>query len=142
MVVTKKLKEESRPREEAKKAKVGLVTELTTFREQTEKAKANTIAEFRASQPLMNTCAIYYDDGFEDCLKQVGSVYLDLDLSKVSLDDPLLTTPKGGDIVDEKSDDSAHIDEQIPKDNRVVIAQLVLEGHVATSVSSVEDPST
>ena len=35
-----------------------------------------------------------------------------------------------------------HTEEQIPKDNGVVIAQPVPEGHVAISVPSVEDPST
>lgn len=139
MVVTKKLKEESRPREEAKKAKVGLVMELTTFREQIEKAKVDTIAEFRASQPFIDANVVYYDNSFEACLQQVGSIYLDLDLSKVSLDDLLPTTPAGCDTVDQESDDSAHTEKQIPKDDRVVIALPVPEGHLATLVPSVKD---
>lgn len=73
---------------------------------------------------------------------QVRSVYLDLDLSKVSLDNLSPTTPAVGDTVDEESDDSAHTEEQIPIDDGVVIAQPVLEGHVTTSVPSIEDPST
>ena len=139
MAVTKTLKEESRLREEAKKAKVGLVMELTTFREQTEKAKVDTIAEFRASWLFIDAYAIYYDNSFEACLQQVGSIYLDLDLSKVSLDDLLPMTPAGGDTVDQESDDSAHTEKQIPKNDRVVIALPVPEGHVATLVPSVKD---
>ena len=49
MVVTEKMKEESRLRKEAQKVKVGMVTELSTFCEQMEKAKADVVAEFRAS---------------------------------------------------------------------------------------------
>lgn len=45
--VTKKLKKESYLREEAKKAKASLVTELPTLREEMEKAKA--MVEFKAS---------------------------------------------------------------------------------------------
>lgn len=72
---------------------------------------------------------------------QVRSVYLDLDLSKVSLDNSSPTTPAVGDTVDEESNDSAHTEEQIPIDDGVVIAQPVPEGHVTTSVPSIEDPS-
>ena len=45
--VTKKLKKESYLREEAKKEKASLVTELSTLREEMEKAKA--MVEFKAS---------------------------------------------------------------------------------------------
>lgn len=97
------------------------------------------MAEFRASQSFIDVCVVYYGDGFEDCLKQVRSAYLDLDLSKVSLNDPLPTTPAGGDTVNEESDNSAHIKGHIPKDDGVVISQPVPEGHVATLVPSAED---
>ena len=65
---TTKLKEESRLQEEAKKARTSLTTELTTLREQMDKAKADTMAEFKASQPFINACSVYYGDGFDDCL--------------------------------------------------------------------------
>lgn len=45
------------------------------------KAKANTMAEFHVSQPFFYACSIYYEDGFDDCLKQVGAAYPNLDLS-------------------------------------------------------------
>lgn len=82
-----KLNKESRLQEEAKKANADQVTELTTFRGQVDKAKANAIMEFRVSQPFFDACGIYYGDGFDDYLKQVGYVYLDLDLSKINIDD-------------------------------------------------------
>lgn len=81
MATTAKLKEKSRLKEEVQKAKADLVTELTTLYGQVDKAKANVIAEFRVSQPFFDACGVYYGDGFDDCLKQVGSVYPDLDLS-------------------------------------------------------------
>ena len=64
------------------------------------------MAEFKASQPFIDACAVYYGDGFEDCLKQVRSVYPNLDLSKVTMDDPLPTTPTGGNTISEETDDS------------------------------------
>ena len=54
-----------------------------------ETVRADAVAEFKASQPFIDTFTIYYGDGFEDYLKQVKSVYPHLDLSKVTMDDPL-----------------------------------------------------
>ena len=119
-----------------------MVTELSTLREQMEKAKANAMADFRASKPFIDACGIYYGVGFKDCLKQVRYVYPDLDLSKVTLDDLVSMTPGGGDTVDEESDDSTHTEEQDPKDDCMVLAQLVPDGLVAPLVPYVEEPST
>ena len=49
MATTTKLKEESRLREEAEKAKADLATELTTLRMQVDKAKADANTEFKVS---------------------------------------------------------------------------------------------
>ena len=76
-----------------------------------ENAKADAIAEFRASQPFIDLCAVYYGDGFDDCLNQVGSVYPDVDLSRITLDDPVLMTPVSGDTINEESGDFAHTEE-------------------------------
>ena len=65
---------------------------------QVETVKANAITEFKASQPFIDACAVYYGDRFKDCLKQVKSVYPHLDLSKVTMDDPLPSTPTGDTI--------------------------------------------
>ena len=56
---------------------------------QVETVRADAVAKFKASQPFIDTFTIYYGDGFEDYLKQVKSVYPHLDLSKVTMDDPL-----------------------------------------------------
>ena len=119
--------------------KDSLETELTTLREQTEKAKANAVVDFKASQSFIDACVVYYGKGFDDCLKQVGSIYLDLDLSKISMDDPMPMTPAGGDTVSEETDDSTH-SKRDSKDDGVVLAQPTLEGLVAPLVPSVEDP--
>ena len=62
----------------------------------------------------------YYGDRFEDYLKQVRFVYPNLDLSKVTMDDLLLTTPADGNTVNEETDDSTQ-SKWDPKDDGVVI---------------------
>ena len=142
MAVTEKMNEESGLRKEAQKVKAGMVIELSTLCEQMEKAKADVVAEFRASQSFINACTVYYDDEFKDCLKQVRSVHPNLDLSKISLDNPMPMTLVGGDTIDEESNDSIHTKEHVPKNDDVVIAQPALEGLVIASVPSIEDLST
>ena len=73
-----------------------------------EKTKADTVVDFKVAQSFIDACAVYYGDDFDDCLKQVGSVYPDLDLSKVSVDDPMPTTPTSGDTVSEETKDSTY----------------------------------
>ena len=106
MTLTEKLKEEARLREKAQEAKANLEKELAALYKYVETARADAIAEFKASQPFINACAVYYGDRFEDYLKQVRFVYLNLDLSKVTMDDFLLTTPADGNTVNEETDDS------------------------------------
>lgn len=84
--VIEKLKQEFNLWEKAQKAKESFKTKLTTLREQSKKAKADTITKFKASQRFIDTCAVYYGNGFNNCLKQVGSVYPNLDLSKITKD--------------------------------------------------------
>ena len=83
-------------------------------------ARADAIAKFKASQPFIDSCAVYYGDGFEDCLKQVKSVYPHLDLSKVTMDDPLPSTPASNTIFEEIDDSTES--ESDPKDDSVVLA--------------------
>ena len=137
--IIEKLKQESIFREKAQEAKESLETELKTLREQIEKAKVDAMVDFKASQSFIDVCAIYYGEGFDYCLKQVGSVYLDLDVSKISMDDPVSKTPAGGDTISEEADDSTQ-SEQDPKDDDVVLAQPVVEGPVAPLVLSTDDP--
>ena len=66
-----------------------------------ETARADAVKEFKASQPFIDSYSVYYGDGFENCLKQVKSIYPHLDLSKITMDDPLLSTPANDTILDE-----------------------------------------
>lgn len=43
--------------------------EMTALPGQVETAKNDVVAEFKALQPFIIACAIYYGDGFEDCQK-------------------------------------------------------------------------
>nr|POF07310.1 hypothetical protein CFP56_22824 [Quercus suber] len=106
MTLTEKLKEEARLRKKAQKGKANLESKLTAICGQVEMAKANAIIEFKASQPFIDACAVYNGDEFKDCLKQFRSIYLNLDLSKVTIDDPLPTTPIGDNTINEETDDS------------------------------------
>lgn len=137
--VNTKLKEESRLRGEAEKLKAGLATELSTLRDQMGKAKTDTMEEFRNSQTFIDACSIYLSDKLKDCLKQVGSVYPNLDLSMITLDDLVPTTLGGGDVVNEKSDDSVHTKKQGPKGDVVVIAQPIPVGTVTPLISFAKD---
>ena len=98
--------------------------------------KAYAVAEFWVSQPFLNACGDYYGVGFNNYLKQVESVYPDLDLSQIAIDDTVSLTPWGDDTVSKESNDSVHIE---LKDNGVVITQPIPKGPVAPVVSSVMD---
>ena len=118
---------------------------LTALLGQVDTARADAMKEFKTSQPFIDSCTIYYGVGFEDCLKQVKSIYPHLDLSKVTMDDPLQSTPTGDTILDE-TDDSTEL-EPDPKDDSVVLAQLAADPPVTPLVLStkplnIENPST
>ena len=94
--------------------------ELTALLGQVEMARADAVKEFRASQTLIDACAEYYGDEFEDYIKQVKSIYPYLDLSKVSMDDHLPSTTIGNTILEESYD---FIESEVdPKDDSVVLA--------------------
>ena len=107
--------------------------------------KADIVKEFRASQTFIDSSVEYYGDGFKDCLKQVKSIYPHLDLTKVSIEDPLPSTPIR-DIILEKSDDSTK-SKVNPKDDSVILAQPVVDQLTipltpSANPQNVEDPST
>jgi len=81
-----------------------LEKELTALLEQVETMRADAVIEFKVSQPFIDSYASYYGDRFEDYLKQVKFVYPHLDLSKVTMDDPLPSTPSGETIFEETDD--------------------------------------
>ena len=74
-------------------------------------------------------------------MKRVRSIYPKLDLSKISMDDPLPTTPVGGDSVSEETNDSTQL-KWDPKDDGVVLTQLAIEGPVIPLALSAKDPPT
>ena len=96
-------------REEAEKAKTNLTMQLAALCEQKDKAKVDVVAEFWVFQPFYDTCDTYYGDRFNDCLKQVGATYLNLDLSQIVIDDTVPLTFGGDDSVSDKFDDFAHM---------------------------------
>ena len=137
--LTKKLKEEAHLQEKVQEEKTNLEAELTAICGQAETARAEAITEFKASWPFIDACTIYYGDEFENYLKQVWSIYLNLDLSKVSMDDPLPRTLVGGNTVSEEIEDSTQ-SERDPKDDSVVLAQPAIEGLVVPLASFANDP--
>ena len=74
-----------------------------------------------------------------DCLKQVKFVYPYLDLSKVTIDDPLPSTPAGGDTIFKETDNFTQ-SERDPKDEGVILAQPAMEKPVTPLILSTEDP--
>ena len=129
-----KLEEEGRQRKSEQEAKEKVEKELTTLLEQVETARADVVNEYKASQPFIDFCGGYYGEGFEDCLKQVKSLYPYLDFSKVTMDEPLLSTP-ADDIVYEETDDST---ESNPKDGDVILAQPTTDAPVSSLAPSTE----
>ena len=87
----------------------------------------------------------YYGNGFDDYLKQVATVYPDLDLFQVVIDDIVLPTPSGADTTIDEADASVHtveeevnepaeteaLDQNAPEDRNVPNSLLALEGSFA-----------
>ena len=122
--------------EEAGRQKEKLQGELSTLREQVEKAGVDTVMELKTSQSFIDSYVEYYGTRFEDCLKQVTSSYLDLDLFRIIVDDPMPSTLASNTVVGE-SNDSTESDLP-PKDNGVVLAQPTVDPPVTTSNPSIE----
>ena len=62
-------KEVKEPREklvEADSQKQKLQEEVTVLKEKAETAGADTVQKFKASQSFIDSCADYYDTGFDD----------------------------------------------------------------------------
>lgn len=136
--LTEKLKEEGARKEKEQQAKKVVEKELAAFLGQVEMARVDTVTEFKASWPFIDACAVYSGDEFENCLKQVMFVYPNMDLSKVSMDEFLPSTPFG-DIVYEGIDDSIE-SEHDPKNDSVVLAQPAVKRIVTPLISSTEAP--
>lgn len=105
-----------------------------------EKAKVEVVAAFFTSQPYFDECSDYYGDGFDDCLKRGATVYLDLDLSQVVIDDTVPPTLGGVDAANDETDDSIHtVVEEVNDPDAEVVVQFFLEGPAAPEGLSIAD---
>ena len=89
------------------------------LREKVETVGTDAVQKFKALQSFIDFCTDYYGTGFDDCLKQVVLVFLELDLLGITKDDPEPTTPIGDVVVDEG--DGSPKSNLPPKDDSVVI---------------------
>ncbi|KAK9990930.1 hypothetical protein SO802_025915 [Lithocarpus litseifolius] len=134
-----KLEEIACQLEQEREAKMTAEKELTSLLGQVETAKADAVTEFRTSQTFIDACAEYYGEGFEDCLKQVKSLYPHLDLSRVSMDDPVPSTPVGDTVV--ADDDTLSGSGTHQKVDGIVLAQPALDSSGVQKLPS-SDPSS
>ena len=109
---------------------------LLTLHKQVEKAGTDAIVEFKTSQSFIDSSAEYYGTRFEDYLKQVASSFPDLDLSEISMDDPVPSTLAGNTVVGE-SDDSTESNLP-PMDDGIVLAQPTANPPVTSSNPTIE----
>ena len=80
-----------------------LQEEVTALQEKAETAGTDAVQKFKTSQSFIDSYADYYGTGFDDCLKQVASAFLELDLSGISMDASELVTP-ARDVTTENDD--------------------------------------
>ena len=92
------------------------------LQEKANKAGTDTVQKFKTSQSFIDSCADYYGTGFDDCLKQVASAFLELDLSGISLDALEPVTP-ARDVAIEDDDVVLESQPSSVADGGVVLAQ-------------------
>ena len=99
-----------------------LQEEVTALREKVETTGTDAVQKFKTSQSFIDSCADYYGTRFEDCLKQVASAFLELDLSGISMDAPEPVTRTRNVVADD--DDGIPESQPLSKvDGSVVLAQ-------------------
>ena len=103
---------------------------MTALHEKVETVGIDAIQKFKTSQLFIDSCVDYYSTGFDDCLKQVVSIFPELDLSEISMDAPEPMTPARNVIT---NDDDGTLNLQLPHkaDGGVVLAQLVVNPPLA-----------
>ena len=106
---------------EAKGQQKKLEEEVSSLRAQVETAWTNAVQKFKTTQSFIDSCADYYGTSFDDCLKQVASTYLELDLSGITMDASVPMTP-AGDTVADKVDEPLNLDFLL-NDAEVILAQ-------------------
>ena len=80
--------------EKADCQKEKLQHEVMALREKVEMVGTDAVQEFKASQSFIDSYADYYGTGFDDCLKQVASVFPELDLFGITMDEEGDGSPK------------------------------------------------
>ena len=95
------------------------------MQEKAETTRTDAVQKFKTSQSFIDSCADYYDTGFDDCLKQVASAFPELDLFEISIDTPEPVTP-ARDVTTE--DDDIVLESQLSPlvDGDVVLAQPIV----------------
>ena len=106
---------------EAGSQKQKLQEEVMALQEKANKAGTDTVQKFKTSQSFIDSCADYYGTGFDDCLKQVASAFLELDLSGISMDALEPVTPAR----DIATDDDVVLESQpsLVADRGIILAQ-------------------
>ena len=107
------------------------------MQEKAETAGIDAVQKFKTSQSFIDSCADYYDTGFDDYLKQVASAFPELDLSSISMDAPEPVTP-ARDIAIEDDDIILKSQPSPVADSGVVLAQPAITP--PTSISKSSDP--
>ena len=108
-----------------------LEEEVSSLRVQVETAGTDAVEKFKTTQSFIDSCSDYYGTGFDDCLKQVASVYPELDLSGITMDASVPMTP-AGDTAAEKDDEPLNMDFLL-NDAGVVLAQPAITTPAETS---------
>ena len=85
--LNQELKEVRGKLEEADRQNDKLREEVTALGQRVQTAGANAVRDFKVTQSFINSCAGYYGTGFDDCLKQVASVFPKLDLFRITMND-------------------------------------------------------
>ena len=85
--LNQELKEVREKLEEVDRQNGKLREEVTALGQRVQTAGADAVRDFKATQSFIDSCAGYYGTGFDDCLKQVASTFLELDLSGITMDD-------------------------------------------------------
>ena len=109
-----------------------LQEEVTALQEKAETAGTDAVQKFKTLQSFIDSCADYYNTGFDDCLKQVASAFPELDLSGISMDAPEPVTP-ARDVAIEDDDVVLKSQPSPVVDGGVILAQLAITPPILVS---------
>ena len=104
--LNQELKEVKEKLAKANRQNEKLQGEVTDLGQRVQTARADVVRDFKVTQSFIDSCTEYYGTGFDDCLKQVASAFVELDLSGITMGDgddgssePNLTPEADGVIV-------------------------------------------